>query len=278
MDAPERIAQGTWRVPLRSRTMPPFEHTNSYLIADRGVGVLIDAGSDDPTSVTILQKLLQQAEVRLLKAVLLTHTHPDHCAGLALIQAHFSEPIIYVHPLELARLEQPGLKALEDGRTLMVGDRTVQALHTPGHSPGHLSYYLHDTRTLLAGDLVAGQGSTWVGVPEGDVTLYLKSLERLGELELGAIGPGHGPVLLEPYTKLMEAREHRLAREAQIVTALQSGSLTLAQLRHAVYPALHEALQDLADRSLLAHLKKLMNEMRILHLGADEAGPYARRT
>ncbi len=273
----ESLASGVWRLPLKSRTMPPFDHTNSYLVENGGVGVMVDAGFHEDRALDALGNALAQTGVRLLKAVLLTHTHPDHTAGLELLSERHPDLPVYVHPNELARLEHPNLRALQDERVLTVGDHTVKALLTPGHSPGHLSFYLEDAKLVLAGDLVAGQGSSWVGHPEGDVDDYLKSLERLRSLNLLMVAPGHGEVSRDPYGKLNEARQHRLDRLEQVYRALAEEPLTLSELRERVYPQVPESLVGMSEMSLLALLKKLMNEMRVLHLGNDEPGPYAQR-
>jgi len=274
---PEAVAPGVWRLPFKSRTLPPFDHTNSYLIADRGVGVLVDFGGEEPTALDALEEALGTLGVKTLKALLLTHTHPDHCAGAAALQARFEVPV-YVHPLEQPRLDLPGqVLALQDSRTLTVGDKTVRALHTPGHSPGHLSFHLPETRTVLAGDLIAAQGSTWVGLPEGDVAAYLASLDRLRALDASRIGPGHGPVIMDPAARLGEAKTHRLERERQVLRALGDRPLTLPELKGQVYPEVPPQLDRLTEGSLLAHLRKLMAETKVMHLGDDERGPYAAR-
>lgn len=257
--------------------MPPFDHTNSYLVASDGVGVVVDAGFHDIGARAALLAALEQAGVRLLKALALTHTHPDHVAGVPLMQERFPELLVYLHPNELSRLEHPRARALQDGRVLTVGNLALRALHTPGHSPGHLSFHLEEARVALAGDLVAGQGSTWVGHPEGDVEAYLKSLERLRGLEPLVLAPGHGEASREPGAKLQEARQHRLARLEQVYQALADGPKRLAELRERVYPEVPGELARLTESSLLALLKKLMNDLRVLHLGEDEAGPYAQR-
>ncbi|HEX7022247.1 MAG TPA: MBL fold metallo-hydrolase [Trueperaceae bacterium] len=272
----QRLAPGLWLLPLASDTLPPWDHTNSYLIEDGGVGVLVDPGS--PRTAEALPDVLARAGVRLLKAVLLTHTHSDHIAGLAaVLRAHDAKA--YAHPLELPALEGVQPLALQDGRVLTVGDVSVRALHTPGHSPGSLSFYLPDANTVLVGDLLAGRGSTWVGLPEGNVGQYLASLDRLAALALERIGPGHGPLIEKPYERLRDAKAHRLQRETQVLEALTPQALSLSELRAAVYPdlALEGGRAEFAERSLLAHLKKLMNEMKVLHLGTDEAGPYRTR-
>jgi glyoxylase-like metal-dependent hydrolase (beta-lactamase superfamily II) len=129
----------------------------------------------------------------------------------------------------------------------------------------------------LVGDLVAGHGSTWIGVPEGDIADYLQSIDTLRALKLKQLGPGHGALIHEPYNKLNEARQHRLERLEQVVAALSSGNLNLSELRKAIYPEVPAELERFSEYSLLALLKKLMHDMRVLHLGKDESGPYALR-
>jgi glyoxylase-like metal-dependent hydrolase (beta-lactamase superfamily II) len=120
-----------------------------------------------------------------------------------------------------------------------------------------------DTGTALVGDLLAGSGSSWVGRPEGSVSAYLASLERLAGHDLQRIGPGHGPPIGEPRSALLAARAHRLERERQIVSALAAGAETPSEFRSAVYPEVGAPLHDLVERSLLAHLDKLIDDGRV---------------
>lgn len=274
---PERVSRHVWRLPLPSRTLPPFDHVNVHLVVSNGVGVVVDPGSAGGEAARATADALAHAGVRLLKAVLLTHTHPDHVAGLpALLETH-PGCAVYVHPLEAARLSLASTVALEDDRRVVVGDATLRSVHTPGHSPGHLAYLVEEDGVALVGDLVAGRGSTWVGVPEGDVEAYLASLERLRRLSPTRLAPGHGPLVEDADATLAAAAEHRRERERQILRALAPGASDLATLRQRVYPALPPEAHDLAERSLLAHLRKLMHEMRVLHLGENASGPYALR-
>lgn len=277
MATPEQIAAGVYRLELPSETLPPFTHTNSYLIADGGVGMLVDPGFHEEKSLKAVQDALELAGVKLLKAILLTHTHPDHIGGLAMVQRAFEDIPVYVHPNELSRLEAKSVQALNAGRTLTVGNKTLLSVFTPGHSPGHLSYYLEAETLALVGDMAAGHGSTWIGLPEGDIDDYLTSIDALRVLKVSILGPGHGKLITDPYNKLNEVRQHRLERLEQVYRALEPRELSLSELREAVYPGVHEDLKNLAEYSLLALLKKLMNDMRVLHLGKDEQGPYAVR-
>lgn len=278
MGEAERISEHVWRLALPSDTLPPYDHVNTYLIASSGVGALVDPGSSDAGALPATRAALAAAGVRLLKAVFLTHTHRDHTGGLkALLQAE-GPLAVYVHPLEAERLQgTAGIVPLGDDRRITVGDVVVRALHTPGHSPGHLSYLLPEEGVLLPGDLIAGEGSTWVGLPEGDVSAYLASLARLRGLRPRLLGPGHGRIVRDADRKLADSAAHRLERERQVVTALAGGPETLSELRRNIYPSLPESAVPLVEGSLLAHLAKLMREMKVVHLGEDASGPYALR-
>lgn len=267
----ERLAASVWRLPLPSATLPPFDHTNSYLLQHGNEAVLVDLGSPDPAILGALQRALTTLGVTRLTALLLTHTHPDHCLGAAAAAETFGVPV-YAHPLEGPQLPFPS-RPLADGERVRVGSLTLRAHHTPGHSPGHLSFHLPEARAVLVGDLLSAHSSTWVGHPGGNVADYLASLNLLEGLGATVFGPGHGPLVLEPAARLGAVRAHRLGREAEILGAL-SEPLTLSALRERIYPGLQNELRHLIEGSLLAHLEKLQREGRVC-LAAG--GRYERR-
>lgn len=275
-----RLSEHVWRLPLATATLPPYDHVNAYLVASNGVGALIDPGAPEPGSQAAIDALLAAEGVRLLKLALLTHTHADHVGGLPALLARHPELPVYLHGAEADALTTTATKVrLPDDAKLTVGDAVVRVLHTPGHSPGHLSFEVDGL--AIVGDLVAGSGSSWVGLPGGDVATYLRSLERLAAERPELLAPGHGPVIRDPQRKLAEAADHRLARERQLLDALSgagpASSLALAQLRERLYPDLDPRAEALADGSILAHLVKLMAEMKVVHLGDGPDGPYALR-
>lgn len=284
----ERLSAHLWRLELEVHTLPPYDHTNAYLVADAGVGLLVDPGAADEGALATLGAALETAGVRLLKGIVLTHTHPDHTGGVEGVRAWrvaqgADSPAVYVHANEAPRLPadwQPVV--LQGERTLMVGDVAVRCLLTPGHSPGHLSLLLENAgedrpEAALVGDLAVADGSVWVGHPEGDVAEYLRSLERLASLAPRVLAPGHGPAIVAVQKRLKALGEHRLEREAQVVEALEAGQATAAELTARIYAGHSPDVIELAQQSVLAHLLKLMNEMRVVHLGSDEQGPYALR-
>lgn len=278
--APRSVAPGVWGVALATRTLPPWPATNAYLVGTGGVAWLVDPGAGDAEALAALDALVAAAGVRTLKGVLLTHAHPDHVGGVAAALERFGLDAVLAHPAARRRLAT-GLpvRALQGGRRLVAGGAIVDAIATPGHASDHLAFGVASdrARTLVAGDLVAGSGSIWVGTPDGDVAAYLASLERAAAWGPDCIAPGHGPTRDDGTAVLDEARRHRLAREAAVWSALEDGPTRLEALRERVYGSLDPEVADLADRALLAHLAKLMQETRVDHVGAGPEGPYARR-
>jgi len=284
----ERLSQHLWRLELEVHTLPPYDHTNAYLIAHEGVGLLVDPGAADDAALEVIGRAVRDAGVTLLKGIVLTHTHPDHTGGVEGVRAWSAardgdEPALYVHALEAARVPSEWRPVVLQGeRTLMVGDVAVRCLLTPGHSPGHLTLVLESAgeerpEAAIVGDLAAASGSVWVGHPEGDVAEYLRSLERIAQLKPRVLAPGHGAAIVAVQKRLSELAEHRKAREEQVLDALESGQATAAELTARIYAGHPREVIELAQQSVLAHLLKLMHEMRVLHLGDDEQGPYALR-
>ncbi len=278
--APLQVAQGVWGVALATRTLPPWPATNAYLVGTGGVGWLVDPGAGDAEALAALDALVAAAAVRTLKGVLVTHAHPDHVGGVAAAVARFGLDAVLAHPSALPQLASGlPMRALQGGRRLVAGGAVVDAIATPGHAIDHLAFGItvDRARTLVAGDLVAGSGPIWVGVPEGDVAAYLTSLERAAAWGPDVVAPSHGPIRDDGAVVLDEARRHRLAREAAVWSALAGGPVRLDALRERVYGALEAEVAALADRTLLAHLAKLMHETRVDHVGSGPDGPYVRR-
>ena len=275
VDALERVTDGALRVPLRTPTLPPFTHTNAYVLAADGVGIVVDPGAGDGSALAALDAALAAVGVTAPKGVLLTHTHGDHVGGVDALRSRWPDLQVWAPAGELGRCDSAWAAiGVRHGRSLTLGGDVLTLVGTPGHALDHVAGWWSTQRLLLAGDLVAGAGSLWVGLPDGDVSAYLASLERAAALDPAIVAPAHGPVRRDGATVLHEARRHRLAREASLLQALQSGPARLGALRARLYPDLDEAAVDLAERTLLAHLAKLMRELRVMHVGSDGDGPY----
>jgi hypothetical protein len=175
---------------------------------------------------------------------------------------------VLVHPAGVQRLPRGVAgRAAAPGRPSWRPERVVQAIETPGHASDHLAFWLDEDRAVVVGDLVAGRGSTWVGLPDGDVVAYLASLERVAAL--ARAWSRRATDRCATTAAPCSTRRARIAWRGSARCGPRSGRARPRSiaLRAAVYPGSRTAVHDLAERSLLAHLHKLMRETRVMHLG-----------
>src|SRR5262249_41735666 len=149
-------------------------------------------------------------------------------------------------------------RTIADGEMAYAGRRRLRAVFTPGHTEGHHAFAEDTTGFVLAGDMVAGTGTVVVDPDEGDMAEYLLSIARLEAPRPRATPPAQGRTAPGPRAKPAEPRKHRLWREAKIIAALAKiGDGTAADIVRVAYDDVPESVHPLAERSLLAHLKKL---------------------
>jgi len=242
-----------------------LEGTNTWVVG-RDPALVIDPGPDDAGHLAEVARTAGS-----VGAILLTHGHPDHAPGAEPLAAATGAPIYAFRP-------PTGGEHLRDGQLVREGEVELRAVHTPGHTPDHVVFWLDERRALFTGDAVLGRGTSVIDPPEGELAAYLRSLRRMQELHPATIYPGHGPVVLDARGKLEEYVTHREEREAQVVAALTEEPRTIPQLVAVVYPDLAEDLRPLAARSMLAHLQKLEAEGRADHAGQGDATTYAIAT
>jgi glyoxylase-like metal-dependent hydrolase (beta-lactamase superfamily II) len=137
----------------------------------------------------------------------------------------------------------------------------LRALFTPGHARGHLCFFDERTGALISGDNIVGYGSVLIDPPEGDMRDYLASLELMRSLRnLSVLFGGHGPAIANPYQKIDEYIAHRLQREELILAAVREGHFTPKEIVARVYTDVSPKAHALAERAVLAHLEKLMED------------------
>ncbi|HEY5578414.1 MAG TPA: MBL fold metallo-hydrolase [Acidimicrobiia bacterium] len=224
--------------------------TNTYAVISQDECLIVDPG---PVIATHERAILSRVDGLEPRAVLVTHSHPDH-APLAnpLASALGVEAIGHAagpdfEPDRLAR----------DGDRLRVGTTEVRVIHTPGHAPDHLCFVAGGV--LFSGDHIMG-GST---VVVEDMSAYLASLQRLRSEALTRILPGHGEEISDPQATIDEYVAHRLLRERQVLEAVREGAESVSAIVERVYADVDPVMHGLASYSVLAHLRKLDAEGKV---------------
>ena len=154
---------------------------------------------------------------------------------------------------------------LGDGDTIDGTEFRLEALHTPGHAPNHLCFWLDEERALFTGDHVLN-GTTTVVNPQrgGDMIQYLASLDRLRKLKrVARICPGHGDVIEDPTAVLDEYVAHRKLRERQILKLLKAKPATIPKIVSTLYTDTPDGLIEMAQHQVHAHLLKLKSEGKV---------------
>lgn len=248
-------------VPLRTPTLPPATHTNCTLLEGPTGWTVVDPASPwAPEQERLSDALRIRGPVA---RIFLTHHHHDHVSGAVALQRELGVPIV-AHPLTAALLADsvPVDHVVHEG---MIDD--WQVLHTPGHATGHLCLWQARTGRLIAGDMVAGQGTIVLEPPEGNLADYLASLALLAALEPKAVHPAHGPT--QTAAVLHTYIAHRNARTEQISAALGQAPQTPVQLVGQVYgDTIPRFVYPLAARQVTCHLQWLQDRGRAAHTDA----------
>jgi glyoxylase-like metal-dependent hydrolase (beta-lactamase superfamily II) len=244
-----------------------LQGTNQYVVGKENVVVIDVALSADSN----MDGIIEQAEAmgaKKIEKILLTHIHSDHCGGALALRKRCGAKL-GIHRSRAGYLGGEDFQYGDNDR-IAFGGGELQVLHTPGHESGHCCFYESGDKVLFSGDNILGYGTAVIRPPDGNMTDYLQSLERLLEFNISLILPGHGPLIGKPEAKIKEYIEHRRLRERQVIDALRKGRNTIGDITEMIYVDVSPALQRVAEFSVQAHLEKLIKEGRI----KTEGGRY----
>lgn len=190
---------------IRVMQVGPLQ-TNCYMIScpeTREVAVIDPGWSGSEIYQAIAESTLT------LKAILLTHAHFDHVGGVAELKRLSNAPI-YVHPDAAEMLSQAHLYAeawgleieavpiadypLTEAVDIQIGNAEVRVLHTPGHAPGHVSFYMPAEGAVFDGDVLFKDSIGRYDLPGGDFYILMRSIrEQLLKLpDETTVYAGHG--------------------------------------------------------------------------------------
>jgi len=243
-----------------------FTGTCSYIIG-RGAVCIVDPG---PANSDHLAALLRAIDGETLEAIAVTHTHIDHsplaralqqktgakiigCAAHVEIRNDASGRLDASHDLDYA----PDAE-MRDGDVFEGTGYSLAAIATPGHASNHLCFALPQDNALLCGDHVMAWSTTIVAPPDGQMSDYMTSLDKLAKRPEAVFYPGHGAPVLDPQRYCRALAHHRRQREHSIIEAVTRQPDAIPALVDRIYTGLDERLKKAAALSVLAHLEDLV--------------------
>lgn len=252
------------RVPVPVDARVPAGTTNAYVVAGR---LLVDpAGRTDALDAAVAAADVDHVAV--------THAHPDHVGGVAAYAAETDATVWCRRGFESRFRAAAGVapdRTFVEGTRLPVGDG-VDVIDAQGHAPDHVAFETRDG--TLCGDVAVAEGSVAVAAPDGDLRAYLASLRRLIARDSPRLLPGHGPVIADPRGVCERLLEHRRDRERRVVAAVHAGATDVDAVLDAAYEKDVSGIRNLARATVVAHLRKLDVEGRVVF--DPETGAVAR--
>ncbi|MBT8400639.1 MAG: MBL fold metallo-hydrolase [Rhodothermia bacterium] len=193
---------------IKSFTFNPFQ-TNCYVLSDSAEAVIVDPSASSDAEMRVIREYIDTAGLTV-KHVLLTHAHIDHIFGVADACSYFdvgylmhrSDLLLMQGAAEQGRLfgveiDQPGEPAgfLDEDSTIAVGGEQLTILHTPGHSPGSITFVADGGEVAVAGDVLFAGSIGRTDLWQGSLPVLMRSIfDKLVPLgEQTRVLPGHGP-------------------------------------------------------------------------------------
>ncbi len=235
-----------------------LDGTNTWVLREPGGprSIVVDPG---PLHASHLAAVADAAGP--VGVVLLTHGHADHSEGARAFAERVGCGVRALDPHFLY-----GEEGLRDGDVVALDGLELNVVATPGHTSDSLSFVLPAEHAVLTGDTVLGRGTTVVAHPDGELGAYLGSLHRLRDLaearQVGAILPGHGPVIDEALQAIEHYLRHRAERLEQVREAVAAGAADAAEVVRTVYADVDERLWPAAELSVRAQLDYLRRAQR----------------
>jgi glyoxylase-like metal-dependent hydrolase (beta-lactamase superfamily II) len=252
-----------------ARNPGPFTYmgTGTYIVG-RGEVAVIDPGPDLPEHLEAILAALEPGE--RVTHILVTHHHSDHSPLARPLKAR-TGAAIYGCAVGAAAEESvirteagadfdfaPDVSLCGGGQVLEGPGWTLEAVATPGHTSNHICFALKEENALFSGDHIMGWSTTVITPPDGDMTDYMESLERVKARNFDVLWPTHGPPIREVAPFIEAYAAHRRAREAQVLAAVGEGYERIVDMVPKLYADVDPRLHPAAARSVLGHMIDLV--------------------
>jgi len=258
-----------------------YKGTGVYIIG-KGELALIDPGPDTPAHIDVLMRAIGDEK---LTHIFVTHRHMDHSPGAKPLAERTGAKIYSsTNPPKPSDCDAIRLEAgddhdflpdvdVQDGQIFKGPGWTIEAVATPGHTTNHFAYALKEENALFPGDHIMGWSTTVIGPPDGDMTAYFESLEKVRDRKFTTLWPTHGPPIGpqtdRDATAFVQAFiDHRKEREQQIVDQMIAGKTAIKDMVSVIYADVDKRLHPAACHSVLAHMIRLVELGKVETIGS----------
>ena len=252
--------------------------TNTYILGRKEL-LIIDPG---PNSEAHLRNIMEVIpDNTKVTHILITHSHLDHSGLAPKLSKILNAPTLAFGTAldglsnDMKRICKMGLTFetfgidtefvpdhfLEDKEKISSLEWEVVAHHTPGHLSNHICYQYLDK--LFTGDHIMEWSTSVISPPEGDVSQFINSCEKIYNLHCKKFYPGHGIPVENPGERIVELIEHRKKREAEILNFLKNRDATISQITRNIYLNIDQNLLSVASRNVKAHLIDLIIKKQV---------------
>jgi len=257
-----------------------FRGTNTYIVGTGRVAI-IDPGPDDHMHAEAIDRAVAGQTV---VAVIATHTHRDHSPLARAVAARYDAPTYgfgphsHVRPALPDEQERLGRSndvlfnpdvVVEDGDRIEGDDWALTVVHTPGHTTNHICLAHEGTGALFSGDHVMGWSTTVVAPPDGSITDFVASLDKLASRDDRFYLPGHGDELANPAAFVRRLAAHRRQRGEAILDTLKAGERTIPNIVDRIYGRIDPRLSGAAGLTVLSYLEDFVGRGHV----TAEGGP-----
>ena len=252
--------------------------TNTYILGRKEL-LIIDPG---PNSEAHLRNIMEVIpKYTKVTHILITHSHLDHSGLAPKLSKILNAPTLAFGTAldglsnDMKSICKMGLTSekfgidtefvpdhfLKDEEKISSRDWEVVAHHTPGHLSNHICYQYLDK--LFTGDHIMEWSTSVISPPEGDVSQFINSCEKIYNLHCEKFYPGHGIPVENPSERIAELIEHRKKREIEILNFLKNRDATISQITKNIYFNIDQNLLSVASRNVKAHLVDLIIKKQV---------------
>ena len=252
--------------------------TNTYILGRKEL-LIIDPG---PNSEAHLRNIMEVIpKYTKVTHILITHSHLDHSGLAPKLSKILNAPTLAFGTAldglsnDMKSICKMGLTSekfgidtefvpdhfLKDEEKISSREWEVVAHHTPGHLSNHICYQYLDK--LFTGDHIMEWSTSVISPPEGDVSQFINSCEKIYNLHCEKFYPGHGIPVENPNERIAELIEHRKKREIEILNFLKNRDATISQITKNIYFNIDQNLLSVASRNVKAHLVDLIIKKQV---------------